>query len=178
MNDKAQNEEKSKPYPNNSTMQPEKGSIYNKIVMDHFFNPRNIGEMAEDEADGFSLLGDPSCGDQLRLWIKVQDERIVDIKFKCFGCPGAIATSSMLTVLTKGKTIQQAKRLTDDNIIQALGGIPEGKKHCSLLGVGALLEAIKDYEQKHIYTYTDNNKEKNINNYPYEGVHTADKKEE
>lgn len=128
--------------------QSESDLYYNETVMDHFINPRNIGEMAEGEADGFSLTGDPGCGDQLRLWIKVKANRIVDIKFKCFGCPGAIASSSMLTVLAMGKTIEEAKRLTDDDVIEALGGIPERKKHCSLLGVGALHRAIKDYEQK------------------------------
>jgi nitrogen fixation NifU-like protein len=114
--------------------QSESDLSYNETVMDHFANPRNIGEMAEGEADGFSLTGDPGCGDQLRLWIN--------------GCPGAIASSSMLTVLAMGKTIEEAKRLTDDDVIEALGGIPEQKKHCSLLGVGALHRAIQDYEQK------------------------------
>jgi nitrogen fixation NifU-like protein len=128
--------------------QPESVHSYNETVMDHFINPRNIGEMAEREADGFSVIGDPRCGDQLRLWIKVEANRIMDIKFKCFGCPGAIASSSMLTVLAMGKTIEEAKRLTDDDVIEALGGIPEQKKHCSLLGVGALHRAIQDYEQK------------------------------
>ncbi|MGD2092226.1 MAG: iron-sulfur cluster assembly scaffold protein [Candidatus Aminicenantes bacterium] len=120
------------------------------MVMEHFTNPRNIGEMTETEADGYALLGDPACGDQLRLWIKVQDNIIVDIKFKCFGCPGAIATSSMLTELAKGKTIEQAKRLMDNDVITALGGIPEVKKHCSLMGVGALHHAIDDYERKNV----------------------------
>jgi nitrogen fixation NifU-like protein len=122
--------------------------FYNETVMDHFTNPRNIGEMAEGEADGFSLTGDPACGDQLKVWIKVDANRIVDIKFKCFGCPGAISTSSMMTVLAMGKTIEEAKQLTDDEVIEALGGLPEQKKHCSLLGVGALHRAIRNYEQK------------------------------
>jgi nitrogen fixation NifU-like protein len=150
MDYKDYNEEKLKINPTGSTMPSNTGSYYNETVMDHFTNPRNIGEMTEDEADGFALLGDPACGDQLRLWIKVQDNRIVDIKFKCFGCPGAIATSSMLTVLAKGKTIEQAKKLTDNDVIIALGGIPEVKEHCSLMGVGALHLAIKDYEGKNV----------------------------
>ncbi len=121
---------------------------YNETVMDHFSNPRNIGNMADEEADGYSLTGDPACGDQLKLWIKVESGRITDIKFKCFGCPGAISTSSMMTVLVKGKTIEEAKKLTDDDVIEALGGIPERKKHCSLLGVTSLHNAIKDYEER------------------------------
>jgi len=150
MSHKQHNQEEAKIKPNESTLQSNTGSYYNVTVMDHFTNPRNIGEMTEEEADGSALLGDPSCGDQLRLWIKVQDNKIVDIKFKCFGCPGAIATSSMLTVLAKGKTIQQAKQLMDNDVIIALGGIPEIKKHCSLMGVGALHQAIKDYESKNL----------------------------
>lgn len=122
---------------------------YNRAVWDHFTNPRNIGEMADNEADGFSLSGDSACGDQLEMWIKVKAGKITDIKFKCFGCPSAIATSSMMTVLARGKTIAEAKGLTDDDVIEALGGLPEQKKHCSLLGVKALHEAIRDYEQKH-----------------------------
>ncbi len=148
MDNKNHNEKEAKTKANESTRQSNTGSYYNETVMEHFTNPRNIGEMTEDEADGFALLGDPSCGDQLRLWIKVQDNKIVDIKFKCFGCPGAIATSSMLTVLAKGKTIEQAKKLTDNDVTIALGGIPEVKKHCSLMGVGALHHAISDYERK------------------------------
>lgn len=150
MDDKHQIEKESNTKANELTLQSNTGSYYNEMVMEHFTNPRNIGEMTEAEADGYALLGDPACGDQLRLWIKVQDNIIVDIKFKCFGCPGAIATSSMLTELAKGKTIEQAKRLTDNDVITALGGIPEVKKHCSLMGVGALHHAIDDYERKNV----------------------------
>jgi len=122
--------------------------FYNEVVLDHFTNPRNIGEMTTDKADGFSITGDPACGDQLYLWIKVENNTIVDIKFKSFGCPGAIATSSMMTVLAKGKTIKEAKKMTDDEVVEALEGIPTRKKHCSLLGVNALHEAIKNFEKK------------------------------
>lgn len=118
---------------------------YNELVIEHATNPRNVG--AIDNADGFALIGDPSCGDRMKLWIKVEAQRIAEIKFKSFGCPGAIAASSMMTILAKGKTIDEAKKLTDDDTIAALGGIPEGKRLCSLLGVAALLEAIKDYEK-------------------------------
>ena len=120
--------------------------FYNELVIDHFSNPRNVGEMPD--ADGHALVGDPSCGDQMKLWITVKEGRISDIKFKSFGCPGAIATSSMATVLTLGKTLAEAKLLTDDDVILALGGIPENKRHCSLMGVNALLAAIYDYEKK------------------------------
>ena len=122
--------------------------FYTDKVIDHFSNPRNVGEM--EDADGYALVGDPSCGDQMKLWIKVTDGRISDIKFKSFGCPGAIATSSMATVLAEGKTISEAKQLTDDDVILALGGIPENKRHCSLMGINALLAAIKDYEKKQL----------------------------
>ncbi|MEN6321379.1 MAG: iron-sulfur cluster assembly scaffold protein [Syntrophaceae bacterium] len=122
--------------------------FYTDRVIDHFSNPRNVGEM--EDADGYALVGDPSCGDQMKLWIKVKDGMISDIKFKSFGCPGAIATSSMATELAAGKTIAEAKQLTDDDVILALGGIPENKRHCSLMGINALLAAIKDYEKKQL----------------------------
>lgn len=121
---------------------------YNDVVMDHVQNPRNVGEMSAEEADGFSITGDSACGDQLYLWIKVGSGKITDIKFKTFGCPGAISTSSMLTVLAKGRTIEEAKKITDDDVIEALGGIPERKKHCSLLAVTALHDAIQGHERK------------------------------
>jgi nitrogen fixation NifU-like protein len=122
--------------------------FYNDDVIDHFVNPRNVGELAEEETDGFGLVGDPACGDQMKLWISIREQRIDRIAFKSFGCPGAIATSSMLTDLAKGKTIEEAKHITDDDVVEALGGIPERKKHCSLLGVLALQAAIKDWETR------------------------------
>jgi len=122
--------------------------FYNEAVIDHFTNPRNVGELSEFETDGFGLVGDPSCGDQMKLWISVKSERIEKIAFKSFGCPGAIATSSMLTDLAKGRSTEDAKRITDDDVVEALGGIPERKKHCSLLGVLALQAAIKDWETR------------------------------
>lgn len=120
--------------------------FYNDLVIDHFTNPRNVGEISD--ADGYALVGDPSCGDQMKLWIKVKRGRISEIKFQSFGCPGAIATSSMATQLALGRTIKEAKQLTDDDVILALGGIPENKRHCSLMGINALLAAIADYEQR------------------------------
>lgn len=122
--------------------------FYNEHVIDHFTNPHNVGELPEDDTDGYGLVGDPSCGDQMKLWISIRAGRIDKIAFKSYGCPGAIATSSMLTDLAKGKTIQEAKTITDDDVIDALGGIPERKKHCSLLGVLALQAAIADWERK------------------------------
>ncbi|MBN1652525.1 MAG: iron-sulfur cluster assembly scaffold protein [Deltaproteobacteria bacterium] len=121
---------------------------YNDLVIDHFSNPRNVGEMPDDESNGFGLVGDPSCGDQMKLWIKVESGRIDKVAFKSFGCPGAIATSSMLTALVERKTIEEALCVTDDDVIEALGGIPEKKKHCSLLGVKALRAAIADWQSR------------------------------
>jgi len=120
--------------------------FYNETVIEHFTNPRNVGEI--DDADGYALVGDPSCGDQMKLWIKVEAGHIVDIKFKSFGCPGAIATSSMTTHLAMGMYLEDARTLTDDDVVRALGGIPANKQHCSLMGINALLAVIKDYEQR------------------------------
>jgi len=117
--------------------------FYNDLVIEHFTNPRNVGEL--ENFDGEAVIGDPSCGDQMKVAIKVDSNRIVDIRFRSYGCPGAIATSSMVTELAKGKTIEEALMITDDDVIISLGGIPERKRHCSLLGVKALQEAINDY---------------------------------
>jgi len=110
--------------------------------------PATWVKVEEGSCDGYSLVGDPECGDQMKLWIKVEKGRIEDIKFKSFGCPGAIATSSMATVLAKGKSLDEAKRLSDDDVVEAFEGIPDHKKHCSMMGVNALHAAIRDYEQK------------------------------
>ena len=117
--------------------------FYNELVIDHFTNPRNVGEL--ENPDGQVVIGDPSCGDEMKVCIKVEGNRIVDIKFKSYGCPGAIATSSMMTEMAKGKTIEEAQKITDDDVVIALGGVPERKKHCSLMGVSGLLEAINNY---------------------------------
>lgn len=121
---------------------------YNDVVLDHFLHPRNVGELTSAETSGYALVGDPSCGDQMKLWISVEDGRIARVGFKSFGCPGAIATSSMLTVLAQGRTLDHAAELTDDDVIAALGGIPERKRHCSLLGVQALHAAIEDWTRR------------------------------
>jgi len=119
---------------------------YNELVIDHCTNPRNVGEIAN--ADGFAHLGDPSCGDWMKLWITVDSGKIADIKFLSSGCAGAVATSSMTTVLAKGKTLENAKKITDADVILALKGRPGRNANCVLSGTSALHEAIKDYEQK------------------------------
>lgn len=121
---------------------------YTETLIEHFAAPRNVGEMSEDEADGFALVGDPGCGDQMKLWIQVREGRIKEIRFRSYGCPGAIATSSMATELAKGLDLDAALALTDDEVVLALGGIPENKRHCSLLGIHALHQAIADCRQR------------------------------
>ncbi len=121
---------------------------YNDTVIDHFLNPRNVGELPPGVADGFGLVGDPVCGDQMKLWIAVRGGRIAKIAFRSFGCPGAIATSSMLTALAEGRTVEEARSITDDDVVEALGGVPERKRHCSLLGVRALQAALADWERR------------------------------
>ena len=119
--------------------------MYTQKVIEHFTNPRNVGEA--ENANAEAVVGDPSCGDQMKISLRVENGRIVDIKFKSYGCPGAIATSSMLTELAKGKTIEEALLITDDDVSVSLGGIPERKKHCSLMGVMSLQEAIKNFRE-------------------------------
>ena len=120
--------------------------MYSQIVMDHFSNPRNVGEIPD--ADGVGELGSPVCGDMMKVYIKVEDGRIVDIKFRTFGCGAAIASSSIATEMVKGKTIEEALELTKDDIVEALGGLPEAKIHCSVLATDALRKAIEDYRSK------------------------------
>jgi len=121
-------------------------SEFSDIVIEHFMSPRNAG--AIPDADGEGRYGDYACGDSLTLYIKVEDNRIKDIKFLAFGCVAAIASSSMTTELAMGKTIEEASKITEDDIASALGGLPENKIHCSLLGAGALKNAIQDYLDK------------------------------
>lgn len=124
-------------------------SQYTKKVMEHFNNPRNVGEMRD--ADGRAKVGDPSCGDFILVWIKAQDGIVTDYKYKVFGCAAAIATTSVVSELAVGKTFEQAARLTDDDVVSYLGGLPEGKKHCSLLGIKGLQAAIDDYKIRENY---------------------------
>jgi len=121
--------------------------VYSEKVMEHFTNPRNVGEIPD--ADGVGKVGNPQCGDVMWLYIKVKDNIITDIKFKTFGCGAAIATSSMITELAKGKTLEEAKKITRGDVAEALEGLPPVKMHCSNLAADALREAIKDYESKH-----------------------------
>jgi nitrogen fixation NifU-like protein len=116
---------------------------FNENVIDHFMSPRNAGTIPDADAIGSS--GDPNCGDSLTLYLKIKDDKIEDIRFLVFGCVAAIATSSMTTVLAKGKTLEEASRLTDEDITNALGGLPEHKLHCSVLGADALENAIQNY---------------------------------
>ncbi len=120
--------------------------MYTEKVLDHFRNPRNMGEIKNP--DGFGKVGNPTCGDVMAVYIKVKDNKIIDIKFKTFGCTAAIATSSVLTELVKGKTIDEALKLTRDDVANELGGLPAVKMHCSNLAADALREAIKDYRSK------------------------------
>ncbi|ADG82761.1 FeS cluster assembly scaffold protein NifU [Thermincola ferriacetica] len=120
--------------------------MYNEKVMDHFTNPRNVGEI--EEASGIGEVGNPTCGDIMRISIKVEDNIIKDIKFKTFGCGAAIATSSMVTEMVKGKTIDEALEITNKAVAEALGGLPPQKMHCSNLAADALHKAIEDYKNK------------------------------
>lgn len=121
--------------------------MYTEKVMDHFQNPRNVGEI--EDADGIGEVGNPTCGDMMTIYIKVKDNRIDDIKFKTFGCGAAIATTSMITELALGKTLDEAYAITRQDVADALGGLPEVKMHCSNLAADALQAAIDDYRSKH-----------------------------
>lgn len=127
--------------------------LYNEKVMDHFMNPRNVGTL--DDANGVGQVGNPTCGDIMKMFIKVakgpeigNQEIIEDIKFQTFGCGAAVATSSMVTEMVKGKTLEEAEKLTNAKVAEELGGLPPIKMHCSNLAASALLEAIKDYKSK------------------------------
>ena len=120
--------------------------LYSEKVMDHFANPRNVGEL--ENADGIGEVGNPKCGDIMKMYIKVEDNVIVDVKFKTFGCGAAIATSSMATELIKGKTIDEALQLTNKAVMEALDGLPPVKVHCSVLAEQAIKSAIADYYKR------------------------------
>ncbi|MBU2634529.1 MAG: iron-sulfur cluster assembly scaffold protein [Nanoarchaeota archaeon] len=121
--------------------------MYAKKVMEHFMHPKNVGEIKD--ADGIGEEGNARCGDIMRIFIKVEKDKIVDIKFKTFGCGAAIASSDALCELAKGKTVEEAKKITNKDIVDFLGGeMPGIKLHCSVLGMQALRNAIKDYEKK------------------------------
>ncbi len=120
--------------------------MYTEKVMDHFSNPRNVGEIPN--ADGVGEVGNAKCGDIMRIYLKVKDNVIEDVKFKTFGCGAAIATSSMVTEMVIGKTLEDALEISNQAVAEALGGLPPAKMHCSNLAADALHEAIKDYMSK------------------------------
>lgn len=121
--------------------------MYSDKVMDHFSNPRNVGELSD--ANGMGEVGNAKCGDIMRIYLKVEDGIIKDVSFKTFGCGAAIATSSIVTEMVKGKTINEALEISNQAVAEALGGLPPAKMHCSNLAADALHEAIKDYMKKH-----------------------------
>ncbi|MBI4688606.1 MAG: Fe-S cluster assembly scaffold protein NifU [Nitrospirae bacterium] len=120
--------------------------MYSEKVMDHFTNPRNVGEIPD--ADGVGMEGNPTCGDVMKIYLKVTDNVITDAKFKTFGCGAAIAVSSMVTEMIKGKTLDEALNISKEAVANELGGLPPQKMHCSNLGADALRKAIEDYKQK------------------------------
>ncbi len=120
--------------------------MYSDKVMEHFSNPRNIGEI--ENADGVGEVGNPVCGDMMSFYIKVEDDKISDIKYKTFGCVAAIAVSSMVSEMALGKTLAEAKTITKKSVAESLDGLPKEKLHCSNLGADALAKAIEDFENK------------------------------
>jgi len=121
--------------------------VYSEKVMDHFTNPRNVGEISNP--DGVGEEGNPVCGDMMTFYIKVKDDRLEDVKFKTFGCGAAIAVSSMVSEMAKGKTLEEARKITPELVAKELEGLPKNKFHCSNLGAQALNKAIDDYMAKH-----------------------------
>ena len=120
--------------------------IYSEKVMDHFQNPRNVGVIKD--ADGVGKVGNPVCGDMMEFYIKVRDNKLEDVKFKTFGCGAAIAVSSMVSEMAKGKTLEEAMKITPRSVADELEGLPKNKFHCSNLGAQALHKAIEDYLSK------------------------------
>jgi len=121
--------------------------MYSKKVMEHFANPRNVGEIPD--ADGIGMEGNPVCGDVMKIFIKVEDNKIVDAKFQTFGCGAAIAVSSIVTEMIKGKTLDDALEISKEVVANELDGLPPQKMHCSNLGADALHKAIEDYKKRH-----------------------------
>ncbi len=119
---------------------------YSEKVMDHFTHPRNVGEIPD--ASGIGTVGNPVCGDVMKMYLKIEGKTIVDVKFKTFGCGAALATSSMVTEMVKGKTIDDALKVTNKAVAEALGGLPPVKMHCSVLAEEALRSALKDYYKR------------------------------
>ena len=118
--------------------------MYSEMVMDHFNNPRNAGVI--EDADGIGEVGNPQCGDMMTFYIKVKDDTLVDVKFQTFGCVAAIAVSSLVSEMAKGRKLEEAKKITNKLVAETLGGLPPNKMHCSNLGAEALSLAIKNYQ--------------------------------
>ena len=126
-------------------------ALYTDIVMDHFMNPRNVGSI--ENADGVGEVGNAKCGDIMKMYLKIKDNKIEDVKFETFGCGSAIASSSMATEMIKGKTIDEALAVTNKDVVDALGGLPAHKLHCSVLAEEAVKSAVKDYYDKNGIAY-------------------------
>jgi nitrogen fixation NifU-like protein len=129
-----------------TTTATEENEMYSDKVLDHFKSPRNVGEIPD--ADGIGKVGNPTCGDVMFIYIKVKDDIITDIKFKTLGCGAAIATSSMITEMARGKTLEEAKKISRGDVAEALDGLPPQKMHCSNLASDGLKAAIEDYEKR------------------------------
>ena len=126
-------------------------ALYTDTVMDHFMNPRNVGEIPD--ADGIGEVGNAKCGDIMKMYIKVKDNKIDDVKFETFGCGSAIASSSMATEMIKGKTIDEALAVTNKQVVEALGGLPAHKLHCSVLAEESIKSAVTDYYDRNGIEY-------------------------
>ena len=126
-------------------------ALYTDTVMDHFLNPRNVGEIPQ--ADGVGEVGNAKCGDIMKMYLKIEDGRIVDVKFETFGCGSAIASSSMATEMIKGKTVEEALTVSNRQVVEALGGLPAHKLHCSVLAEESIKAAVKDYYDRNGIEY-------------------------
>ncbi len=126
-------------------------ALYTETVMDHFMNPRNVGEI--ENADGIGEVGNARCGDIMKMYLKIENNIITDVKFETFGCGSAIASSSMATEMIKGKTIEEALAVTNKQVVDALGGLPAHKLHCSVLAEESIKSAVKDYYDKNGIEY-------------------------
>ena len=126
-------------------------ALYTETVMDHFMHPRNVGEI--ENADGVGQVGNAKCGDIMKIYLKIEDDIIKDVKFETFGCGSAIASSSMATELIKGKTIEEALAVTNKQVVDALGGLPAYKLHCSVLAEESIKAAVKDYYDRNNIPY-------------------------
>ena len=126
-------------------------ALYTETVMDHFRNPRNVGELPD--ANGVGEVGNAKCGDIMKMYLKIKDDRIEDVKFETFGCGSAIASSSIATEMIKGKTVEEALALTNKEVVDALGGLPAHKLHCSVLAEESIKAAVKDYYDRNNIPY-------------------------